>query len=262
MKYIALALSTLLATLGCAAQDKAPTGGPPAGGNAVRVAVVSNADLGFPEMPTFAAYRDGDGDWQTPTPIPGGYEILVTNDYMFVTVCVDSGLFYAGTYAATVSDGGSATVLCGTESGSLPPAPAVSQMLGTLKQAGTLWVDSLPIDLNGPANFEFNVQVLASQPNDLLAYTTTKIQVQHGVESAASMMTETVPTIDVDANGSAFQMITPQLAVAADPDETLGTDYLYNTALHSFYDSGSLDAKGSYAAVPASQIIDTSTPSR
>jgi hypothetical protein len=246
-----LRLSSILLAACTAAPKSAP---PLTAARSVSVRVTTS-DVNAPITPTFAMYRNGlDGDWQTPTPIDGGYQLAVDNDYVFVAVCAsDGGGFDAETYAGTIADGNTVTVLCGVGPGTDPAPIPTSLLRGSIVQAADLSIAGYPF-WGSPAGFEFAVDV-AVGPVDAVATTDARVAVVHAFPAPAADTQGTMPPIDIDADGAAFQAVTPTAGVTPDADEKLGADYVYFSANGAVFLDGPID-QPTLRTIPPALIAD------
>lgn len=105
-----------------------------------------------PYTPTYIAYRDGGGAWQTPERTANGrYALRVTDTYQVVYVCTDdNGLFDVEEVRATVDDGATYAALPyrvlesgGCKEPSWPTTPLPFQVTGRTAQASDLVIGGI-----------------------------------------------------------------------------------------------------------------------
>jgi hypothetical protein len=154
----------------------------------------------------FAAYRDGNGPWQTVAPDARGVHVLrVTDDFEYVLVRVYTGNFnriWTYTTRSTLDDWlamqhGSAT------SCEDPDEPRVS-VSGQLAQAGDVTMDNRSIGLAAAGPFTLSVgrgvhDLVATSGNRIADGGKIVIRRDQAIEAATM-----VPLIDIDAEGSDF----------------------------------------------------------
>ncbi len=180
------------------------------------------------DMPVFAAYRDGQGPWQTVTQDSmGAYSLYVTNDYQFVYVCVGTGMiagsFDAELYEATATDFTQNFAFCNVPTSTPPPTTVA--VTGHMTQAGTVMMQDMATSQTPSWDFTLNVDPIT---HDLVAFDATDMQIQRGLNITGAM---TLPAIDVAANGAAMvptaltingrvagDMVTSQLALETQND--------------------------------------------
>jgi hypothetical protein len=165
------------------------------------------------DTPAFVAYRDGDGPWQTPEAMPANtYTLHVTAAYRFLWVCTyPSGGFDAQLELATLDDGPHAQFFC--ESPTQTPTVAVT---GQMAQAGSVSMTDFAKSATAPWTFHLDVVPGA---HELVAASSDRVSIQRDLAIAAA---ETLPTIDVVANGTALDTV-PVTITGVGAGDMLGT---------------------------------------
>jgi hypothetical protein len=175
--------------------------------------------------PSFIAYRDGDGAWQTPTDDgQGTYTLMATDDYQAVIVCASGGDAQSTLLSATVGDGRQ-FVFCDVGSGD---PPATVTVTGTMQQAGQVYMDD-EAESDTP-NWNVALDVVPGT-HDLYAIDTDHhMLIRRGLDIAAAT------TLDpIDLTGAAS--MTPVTLTLGG----VGTGDMLYDAIDTFTDNGFLE---------------------
>jgi len=165
------------------------------------------------ETPVFIQYRDGVGEWKTPTEAAvGSYGLLVTGPYEVVVVC---GSTVAGwstsVLRAAPADGALQYMFCSNGASAAGPGASV-RVNGTVAQPGAVWMRGSASSETAPWTFELDVW---PGIHDLIAFDTERVVIRKDLGITEPT---TVDPIDLDSEGAAFTTSTLTL-IGAEPDE-------------------------------------------
>lgn len=162
--------------------------------------------------PSFVAYRDGSGSWQTPVVANGTYKLCVADDYVLETVYAGSNHFTASAVATTYAE----TNPVFQECMGAPPAPVQTVAVsGELVQGGQIWIGSAhggDLPDSGAISYMLDVGVGAHDvvaSSDMYGGSPGNVLITRNQDFEAAAV---LPDIDLSAMGVPVQQVPIALA--------------------------------------------------
>jgi hypothetical protein len=204
--------------------------------------------------PTFVAYRDGDGVWQTPVVANGTYKLCVADDYVLETVYVGSNGFSANAFASTYAETIPAVEECVAE----PQGPPISivAVTGQMTQVGSVWIDSVSEGLSNAAPWSYTLDVGAGV-HDVIASNDMygmpgNVLIRRGQDFEA---TTVEPNIDVVADGTPMAQVSLSVAGLEVGDSMFSSVNLSTSSTYAF--EISQQGSGMADLAPTSLLLPT-----